>query len=82
MFNKENKDRKGTEVVLANEFYAEIRERNKAKFIKVRSEQIRRENEKNGGVNLPEFLDAENDYNAFLNAGCFDQYGFLKPIEA
>ena len=65
---------------LETEFYAEIRERNKQKFIKLRTEQIRRENEKNGGINIPEFLDAENDYNDFLNAGCFDCYGYLKPI--
>jgi hypothetical protein len=64
----------------AKDFYSEIRRRNKEKFIQVRTEQIRRENAKTGGVNIPEFLDAESDYNAFLNAGAFDCYGYLKQI--
>ena len=62
------------------DFYSEIRKRNKEKFIQVRTEQIRKENEKSNGVNIPEFLDAESEYNAFKNAGCFDCYGYLKQI--
>ena len=62
------------------DFYKEIKKRNKEKFIKIRIEQIKRENSKTDGVNIPEFLDAESEYNAFKNAGCFDCYGYLKQI--
>lgn len=62
------------------DFYKEIKKRNKEKFIKIRTEQIKRENAKTNGLNIPEFLDAERDYNDFLNAGAFDCYGYLKQI--
>ena len=62
------------------EFYTEIRRRNKEKFIAVVSKEIEKEQAKEDGVNIPAFLEAEDAYNEFLNAGCFDEYGRLKPI--
>lgn len=65
----------------AEDFYREIRKRNKAKFISVVTKQIEKENAKNGNsVNIPEFLEAEATYEDFKRADAFDCYGFLKPI--
>jgi len=65
---------------LAHEFYQEIRERNKAKFIKIATKGIEKEQKEQGGVNIPAFLEAENAYNQFKNAGAFDDYGYLKQM--
>lgn len=65
---------------MTNEFYNEIRQRNKAKFIAVTSKKIDEFNKQNNpnGVNLPSFIEAEQAYNNFSQAGCFDEYGRLK----
>lgn len=65
---------------MTNEFYNEIRKRNKAKFIAVTSKKFDEFNKQNdpNGVNLPSFIEAEQAYNNFCQAGCFDEYGRLK----
>lgn len=65
-----------------SEFYKEIRKRNKAKFIKFVGEKIRQEQEEEGGINLPYFTEAENEYKKFKAIDAFDIYGYLKPIKA
>jgi hypothetical protein len=65
---------------MEKEFFNEIRERNKAKFISIVSKDIEKQQKKEGGIHIPSFLEAETAYNEFQKAGCFDQYGYLKPI--
>ena len=66
---------------MEKEFFNEIRERNKQKFIALRTKQLEKDHAKENGVFIPEFLDAETEYNQFKEAGCFDEYGYLKQIE-
>lgn len=65
---------------MIQEFYEEIRKRNRKKFIAVRAKQLEAEHENQDGVFIPDFLEAETEYNQFKAAGCFDCYGYLKPI--
>lgn len=69
-------------MAMANEFYAEVRGRNKAKFIAITSKKIDEFNKQNdpNGVNLPSFIEAEQAYKNFEQAGCFDEYGRLKEV--
>ena len=59
---------------------AEVRNRNKAKFIAIATKDIEKQQALEGGVNIPAFLEAEQAYNEFDRAGCFDEYGRLKPM--
>lgn len=63
-----------------HDFYAEVQRRNKQKFIEVATKNIEKEQAEAGGINLPAFTEAENAYNEFKNAGCFDEYGRLLPL--
>ena len=67
-------------VQFTHQFYEEVRRRNKEKFIAVATKDIEKEQAKEGGINLPAFTEAENAYNEFDRAGCFDEYGRLKPM--
>lgn len=53
---------------------------NKDKFISIVAKQIEKENKERGGVNIPEFLEAEQVYKDFKRNGCFDENGYLKPL--
>ena len=67
---------------MTKEFFTEIRNRNKAKFIAITSKKIEEFNRQNNpnGVELPSFIEAEQAYNNFQRAGLFDNYGYLKPL--
>jgi len=72
--------RKEGEKLMENEFYAEVRNRNKAKFIAIATKDIEKQQALEGGVNIPAFIEAEQAYKDFDRAGCFDEYGRLKPM--
>lgn len=59
-------------------FFEEVRSRNKAKFIEIVTAEIQKEQSKENGVSIPAFLEAENAYHEFKNAGLFDEFGRLK----
>lgn len=67
---------------MTNEFYKEIRKRNKENFIAIRTKQLKEEHKNQNGVFIPEFLDALNEFEQFQAADAFDSYGYLKPMEA
>lgn len=78
-FNKEGEKLMDT-TEFTTQFYEEVRRRNKAKFIAIATKDIEKEQAKEGGINIPAFLEAEDAYNQFKNANCFDEYGRLKPL--
>lgn len=57
-----------------------IRKINKEKFIEIVTRQLEEHHAKEGGVFIPEFQEAKQIYNAFKSAGCFDENGYLKPM--
>jgi hypothetical protein len=63
-----------------HDFYEECRRRNKEKFISIASKNIEEEQKKDGGVNIPHFLEAQSAYDEFEKCGFFDEYGRLKPL--
>ena len=60
---------------MEKEFFKEIRKRNKKKFIDIVSKEIKKFQT---GVNIPEFIEAEEAYKEFKRANLFDNYGYLR----
>lgn len=55
-----------------------IRKINKDLFIKIVERDLVKQHKEEGGVYIPEFLEARSVYENFKKNGCFDENGYLK----
>lgn len=61
-------------------FYKTCRAENKRKFIEIMTRRIAEEQAKEGGIDLPASIYANDAYEKFKAAGYFDVYGRLKQL--